>query len=387
MKLVKWLGFFLAVIMLAAACGSPSAPSSAAPSPITPVVDMKDALLTWQNSGMPCEQAVFTLANLSFGPCAGALTELPAERTGHAERLFELTNTYASFTAQTAAGSVSLHGNGRLIAALAEQRAIAEWARLMFQVAQAGRSGASWGLALAWHREGGFAGFCDDVGVYLTGLVIASDCKGFNEQFYLTASQLEQVYGWVDGLKNIDYSYKDPAVVDAMSMTLVLSGAGQEEPSEEDIRSILDFAASLKAQANFASNVDANATEAERTLREYFAAMNSGDYALAAVLYAGPTDMLEDWNPDITNDLAALFERGCKQNGLKCLLPRSVIYGGLDAESNYRFLVEFNNADGSLFIQGPCCGGTEGSSVSVFLYRVAKRESGYVVMDLPPYIP
>jgi len=38
-------------------------------------------------------------------------------------------------------------------------RAVAEWARLIFDVAESGRSGAAWGLALSWHREGGIAGF------------------------------------------------------------------------------------------------------------------------------------------------------------------------------------------------------------------------------------
>ena len=374
-------------MMLAAACGSPPAPSPATLSPTAPIADTINTSLAWQSNGTPCETALFTLDDLSFGSCAGTLTEVPTGTTGHTERLFDLVNTYASFTAQTAAGKITLYGKGTTMATPAEQRAIAEWAKLMFQVAQAGRSGASWGLALAWQREGGIVGFCDDVAVYLTGFVIVSDCKGLNEQFYLSASQLEQLYGWVDGLKNLDYHYKDPAVADAMSITLVLSGTGQKEASEEDIRAILDFAASLKAQVNFAAQADANAAEAEQTLREYFAAMNSGNYALGAKLYGGPTDTLESWNPDITNDLAALFERGCIQNGLQCLVPRSVIYHGPDAEGGYQFMVEFNNPDRSLFRQGPCCGDTSGASVPIFIFRVVKSENGYVVMDLPPYVP
>jgi hypothetical protein len=115
--------------------------------------------------------------------------------------------------------------------------------------------------------------------------------------------------------------------------------------------------------------------------------LNNGDYSLAAKLYGGDDSLLQTWNPDLSNNLPGLLKRACTQNGLMCLLPRSITYQGLNIEGAYQFNVEFNNTDGSLFHQGPCCRETSGAKVSEFIFRVVKAESGYQAMDLPPYVP
>jgi hypothetical protein len=241
---------------------------------------------------------------------------------------------------------------------------------------------------LIWHRAGGFAGFCDEVIVYSTGRADISNCKGDTKTtISLTGTQREQLDGWVKTLKPIDYVQSDSAVTDAMTISLFLAGYGRQLADEQTIGLISQFAADLQMQANSNLNAPPEKEEAEQTLRTYFTALNSGDYILGAKLYGGETDLLETWNPDITSDLPSLFERACLQNGLVCLLPRTVTYRGLDLDGGYQFFVEFSNPDGTLFHQGPCCGETEGTSFSSFLFRVVKTKSGYAVLDMPPYVP
>ncbi|MCI0551542.1 MAG: hypothetical protein L0287_11345, partial [Anaerolineae bacterium] len=73
----------------------------------------------------------------------------------------------------------------------------------------------------------------------------------------------------------------------------------------------------------------------------------------------------------------------------QCLLVRTATFKILQG-STYIFQVEFNNADGTLFVRGPCCGAneTEMPPVSQFEYRVSMTAPGkFTVMDLPPYVP
>jgi len=128
---------------------------------------------------------------------------------------------------------------------------------------------------------------------------------------------------------------------------------------------------------------------ARQALIDYFNALEKGDYAAAAALYGGSYENLQSMNPDIDpNDHSALLERGCTQNGLRCLPTRSV---SLDEQvgDRYVFLVEFSNPDGSLFVRGPCCGASEAEmpSVSQFGYTVVNKAGDYLVQELPVYVP
>jgi len=114
-----------------------------------------------------------------------------------------------------------------------------------------GRLDASDGPVLAWHREGGIAGFCDDLTVYLTGDAFASSCKGNQPtnlgHARLTAEQLAQVYAWVDRLKSFEFERTDPAKVDQMTIRIVFSGAGSVDATDADIQAIQQFAADVFA--------------------------------------------------------------------------------------------------------------------------------------------
>lgn len=349
--------------------------------------DTTSALLIWESAGSPCDTLAITSEGLSYGGCGETLIAVPEQITNHSARFLELSNLYIPFAAETPAGKVTLSGSGFLVPTEAEKRSIAEWARLMFQTAQSGRIGAAWGMAFSWQREAGPGDFCDGVVVYLSGWATASDCQGYSAQGYLTASQLDQVYTWVDTLTTIDHTETFPPATGGLKMTLALAGSGQQPADEETIRDIFEFAATLYTELGYAAQAGADVEEARLVLEEYLMALHSGDYARAAELYSGDISLLQSWNPDTGEDLAALLQRGCTQNGLQCLPPRTIRYRAPDSDGGYHFYVEFNNDDQTLFEQGPCCGEMGGTSVSVFPFLVEKSGSGLLVPDLPPYVP
>lgn len=345
-------------------------PTSEAPLPSVPVFE-------WESPA--CEKAVLAVDGIAFGRCDGELTFRPWDfDTPASMRDFLL--LYGRFDAQTPAGTLTFNGRGPLVATPAEQRMMAEWVKLQFDIAQFGQTGAARGLALSWSREGGIAGFCDGVSVYRDGSVIVSSCKVENPYppVRLNATQLEQLYFWLDNYGMVDYAYTDPAVADAMTTRLLLAGDGQSRPDEETRDQMIAFASTLAAQAALSAQSDTQRFAAQDALSQYFSALNTGDTILAAKLYGGQTTALQAWNPDLDpNNLPKLLERACTQNGLQCLLPRSVTYLGPTSDGGYRFLVEFMNPDGSLFRYDPCCQNPPGESLSSFVYTVVARDGNW----------
>lgn len=389
---VKGYSFVMVISLWLSAC----LPFVAAPSPDNPstpssqdaaTTEVRSELLLWESRGSPCETAAITPQSLSYGDCGSTLTAVSAQTTGHSARLLELGDRYASFSARTRAGNLIFKGYGNLVPSDGETRAIAEWANVMSQVAQAGGADDSLSVAFAWHREGGPGGFCDEVVVYLTGWVSASDCRGYNAEGYLTASQLGQLYAWMDSLAAIDHTETFPPETGGLEMTLALNGNGRRQADEQTFRDIFEFAATLYTELGYAAEAGAEVEEARQVLQDYLIALYSMDYALAARLYGGDTGLLQIWNPDLGNDVSALLQRACTQNGLQCLVPRLITYRAPDADGGYHFYVEFNNADQTLFQQGPCCGEIGGAPVSMFPFLVEKSANGLLVVDLPPYVP
>ena len=209
------------------------------------------AVLTWQSLSEPCQSIEISLRGASYGACSAAkltgklLDNRPAE-------LAAWVASFGSFQADTAVGRVVFQGKGSRPAAPAEQRALAEWARLVLLEMQTGRTSAQQGLVLAWHRDGGIAGFCDDLLVYSYGAALATDCK-FNplktHQLQLDSSQLEQLYAWLDAFQPIQDYQTDPAVADAMTVELLLNGNGNQAAANTDRQAIMDFAMTLYQQA------------------------------------------------------------------------------------------------------------------------------------------
>jgi hypothetical protein len=130
---------------------------------------------------------------------------------------------------------------------------------------------------------------------------------------------------------------------------------------------------------------------ARQTLEAFLTALHEGRYSDAVPLYGGPYDTMRDHNPSVPyDDLAALMRNACEINGAACLLPTTLAFQEMTPYAEFLFLVEFQNADRSLFIRGPCCGASPADQPpqSVFLYVVTISPEGtFLVMEMPPYVP
>ncbi|NUQ86747.1 MAG: hypothetical protein HUU11_18770 [Anaerolineales bacterium] len=136
--------------------------------------------------------------------------------------------------------------------------------------------------------------------------------------------------------------------------------------------------------------VSNDAEPARQALVAFFDSLNQGQYAEAAESYGGDYEVLIYHNPTLDpDDHAALWMNACTINGAQCLPVRTATLKEQFGDE-YVFVVEFSNPDGTLFVLGPCCGGSETDfpPVSQFEYRVQKTADGkFVVLDLPVYVP
>lgn len=134
-----------------------------------------------------------------------------------------------------------------------------------------------------------------------------------------------------------------------------------------------------------------DAAAAEEGLASFLDFLAEGDYTGAAELYGGPLDTLQAWNPELEpHDVAGLLRYGCESRLLQCLPVRSIALAERGPGGELVFRVEFSLPDGAIFVRGPCCGATstEMPDQSVFLFRVQPNAGGgYLVLDLPPYVP
>ena len=219
-----------------------------------PQAEVADAVVNWSGTveGV-CQAATIGSNGVIFGPCDGPTTtgELTSEE--RAEDLAYFLSKFASFEAETPAGMVEFNGQGDTVATPAEQRMIAEWAQLVALEAASGLSDESQGLIFAWHREGGIAGFCEDVTVYATGVAYATSCAGNEPQELgrarLDANQLATAFNWVDTLQSFEYEHTDPATADALTIRISFFGTGNMEVTEDERQAIEAMAVELLAQA------------------------------------------------------------------------------------------------------------------------------------------
>ena len=349
------------------------------------------ALLVWHSVTEPCITVEVDLQEVRAAPCGAAPTRLGAFPLWRAAELEHFTALYAPLEGETAAGIVVLSGTGQVRATPAETRMLAEWAKLVYDETVSGRSGAAWSLAFSWHREGGIAGFCDDIGVYLTGEAIVTSCQGSSlpelGRPRLDSAQLTELYAWVDSLAPFEIEMTDPATADAMTILLVFAGQGTDAVSANQQSGMLHLADELVLQAQTPPNPQAQAA-AELALNSYLAALSAGDYAGAAALYGGSYDLLIDNNPSRDPaDHASLFEGACTINGHVCNLSvRNIVHAAGLAPGIYRFTVELANPDGALFELFGCCTDTPlDPPKTQFAFQVELVDGRYLVMTLPVY--
>jgi hypothetical protein len=101
-------------------------------------------------------------------------------------------------------------------------------------------------LALTWSQDGGIAGLCDSLNIYLSGEATVNNCKGDARNGNLLPDEVKQLDTWVThfGRTNLDAS--DPAgVSDRMTRQLSLFGKGKTQPSDPDQQALFTWAQDL----------------------------------------------------------------------------------------------------------------------------------------------
>ena len=107
-------------------------------------------------------------------------------------------------------------------------------------------------VAVTWTREGGIAGFCNELIIDVTGMMTAYSCEGmpYTEvaQQLLNPEPRQQLYDWLNTLQPFNYEQSDNAVADAMSITLSFNGHGDAAASDTEQSNIEAFAAQFYSQ-------------------------------------------------------------------------------------------------------------------------------------------
>jgi hypothetical protein len=107
-------------------------------------------------------------------------------------------------------------------------------------------------LLLSWRREGGIAGFCDDLFIYESGVVTGSSCQTTPPtdlgQAQLTPAQLSQLQEWATTLQSFQMEQSDGAVADSMLVRLIFLGEGSTAATDAQQEAISQFASELYGQ-------------------------------------------------------------------------------------------------------------------------------------------
>jgi hypothetical protein len=204
----------------------------------------------WQDGG-DCRQAtVDRNDNVRYGSCGGNLTtlQLGAAAEDAGAELAQFVDTFAPFSAETAAGVVDFGGQGEQVASAAEQRMLGEWARWLAREAEAGAATISDGVVFTWHRVGGSKAACDIVSLYVTGVVETRSCHSDPPRLLsrdrLTAAQLAELYGWADSLATFDEAQVS-LDADGATVRLAFFGLGSDTANQPQQQAMIELAQSL----------------------------------------------------------------------------------------------------------------------------------------------
>ena len=101
-------------------------------------------------------------------------------------------------------------------------------------------------LALTWKRDGGIAGFCDSLTVYLSGEVSVDNCKGNPVNGKLSMAEFQQLETWVTQFGQVSLDASDPfSVSDRMTRRLSLFGNGSAQPKDAEQQALFQWVQDL----------------------------------------------------------------------------------------------------------------------------------------------
>jgi hypothetical protein len=98
-------------------------------------------------------------------------------------------------------------------------------------------------VVLSWNRDGGFAGFCDELKITASGDVTASTCRTPGSRTRkLSNGDLTRLNEWRKAFGTVSITSGDAGSADAMTLKLTLAGTGRDEPSPAQRQELLDWA-------------------------------------------------------------------------------------------------------------------------------------------------
>jgi hypothetical protein len=208
--------------------------------------------LTWLSND-DCWQATLNYdQGISYGPCAGNITNVPFPDPSQRGNLAKFSLSYHSFQADTAVGGIGFFGTGDQETNAIDERRIAEWGRQVVTEVSDTSETPGFDLVIQWSREGGIAGFCDELTISFAGEATAYSCKGEQTQVlgqdFIQDDELQQMYVWVDKFHSFEFESRDDATVDIMTIRLNFRGRGDAQPDEMDQQQILNFSSELYSQ-------------------------------------------------------------------------------------------------------------------------------------------
>jgi len=112
-------------------------------------------------------------------------------------------------------------------------------------------------VAMTWKREGGIAGFCDYMTVYLSGEVHVSSCKQgqyVEERLIdvLSKDEISKLDEWLSKYGNLNIDASDPkGVSDRMVVVLTFTGVGNDQTvTSSDQQELVKFAQELHQRSS-----------------------------------------------------------------------------------------------------------------------------------------
>jgi hypothetical protein len=128
----------------------------------------------------------------------------------------------------------------------------ADGVRYEYRVSEDGRRIQPATVALTWARDGGIAGFCDRLTVFLSGEVYGNRCSSQTDGVMgslaalLTAAERKEFQAWIMKYGSVTLDASDPiGVSDRMTLTLVLYGGGQARPEQPVESELFEWAQNL----------------------------------------------------------------------------------------------------------------------------------------------
>ncbi len=232
-SLILLLAFLLGYLPLTGCQGKPGEnvePSSSGP------------VLIWEREGADgCHTvAINAQGQAQFGTCSGPLSiGTILSDMERPEDLRYFLDSFQPFKADTSAGRINFSGYGANAAKASEQRAIGEWASIVYQELLYGRSGASWGMGMALNREGVHP--CQLIQIEIYGKVTANDCREGIRPYpsmWLTAEQLDRLYGWIDKFQTAELKFQGK---DGRPMRFIFGGKGNQAVTSAELEEMLGW--------------------------------------------------------------------------------------------------------------------------------------------------